>query len=114
MKTFSSASFFRAFDLLVSTSNPGLKQDRWKVDDVHFTRERHSFSGGSHCFAIEIFFLARPGRHSWELMVAKENWWKAGETRVVKAFCWSQRTGGDSKSILAWLRTQEKALLPQA
>ena len=114
MKSLSSASFFRTFDLLVGVSNPGLKQDRWKIEDVYCARERHGFSGGTHCFAIEIFFLSRPGRHGWEFMVVKQNWWKAGQTQLVKSFRWSHRTSGDSKGIMNWMRSQEKAVLHQS
>jgi hypothetical protein len=109
MKTLSSVSFFRAFDLMVGASNPGLKRDRWNVEDVYFARDRHSFSGGTHCFAIEIFLLSRPGRNGWELLVVKENWWKAGQAHAIKTFRWSQRTGGHSKAIIAWLRSKEHA-----
>jgi len=70
MKSLSSASFFRTFDLLVGVSNPGLKQDRWKVEDVSCVRERHGFNGGTHCFAIEIFFF-----HAQNGM-AGNSWWR--------------------------------------
>jgi hypothetical protein len=110
MKTLSSPSFFRTFDLLVGTSNPGLKADQWTVDDVRFTREKHSFSGGTHCFVMEIFFLTRPGRHGWEFMVAKEHWWSDGHKRIIKTLRWSQRTGGEAKNLMTWLRAQEAAL----
>ena len=48
MKTLAQPSFFRAFDLLLSTTNPGLKQAHWIHDGVEFERERHSFSGAKH------------------------------------------------------------------
>ncbi len=110
MKTLSGPSFFRTFDLLVGTSNPGLKADQWAVEDVQFTREKHSFSGGTHCFVVEIFFLSRPGRHGWEFMVAKEHWWNDGHKRFIKTLRWSQRTGGEAKNIMTWWRAQETAL----
>jgi hypothetical protein len=62
MKSLSNASFFRSFDLLVGETNPGQKLDDWKVDDVQFERERHSFSGRTHCYVIDVFtvFASRP------------------------------------------------------
>ena len=41
MKTLASASFFRVFDLLLGTSNPGLRLDAWEIGDVRFEHERH-------------------------------------------------------------------------
>jgi len=45
MKSLSGTAFFRLFDLLAGINNPGLRLDRWAVDDVRFERERHRFSG---------------------------------------------------------------------
>ncbi len=110
MKTLASASFFRAFDLLIGTGNPGLRLDDWQAGGVRFERERHSYSGRSHCFTIEVFLLTRPGRHGWQLMVAKEHWWDGGHKRAIKTLRWSQPLGGSRRDILAWLREQEQAL----
>jgi hypothetical protein len=41
MKSLSGTSFFRLFDMLATANNPGLRLDRWAVDDVRFERERH-------------------------------------------------------------------------
>ena len=65
MKTLASPSFFRLFDLLLSTTNPGLKLLRWTHDGVEFERTRHSMMGPKHSLAIEIFTLTRPGRRGW-------------------------------------------------
>lgn len=107
MKTLSSASFFRAFDLLIGIRNPGLKLDTWESGGVRFERERHSYTGRSYCFAIDVFLLTRPGRRGWELLVAKETWWNGGRQRAIKTLRWSQPTAGSRRDILAWLREQE-------
>ena len=57
MKSLAHPSFFRTFDLLLSTSNRGLKLSRWSHDGVAFERERHSFSGPNHGLTIEIVTL---------------------------------------------------------
>jgi hypothetical protein len=44
MKNFTSPSFFRLFDLLMSTHNPGFRRSRWTLDGVACARERHSFN----------------------------------------------------------------------
>lgn len=77
---------------------------------MNIGRERHSFSGGLHCFTIEIFFLAQPGRRGWELIVAKEHWWNAGHQRPLKTLRWSQLTIGSRKDIMAWLREREREI----
>jgi hypothetical protein len=109
MKTLSSASFFRVFDLMVGTGNPGLKLDRWTIDDVHFERERHSFSGRTHCFVIELFMLSRPGHRGWKLIVAKEHWWDGDYKRVIKELHWARPCEGNRRDIMTWLRRQEIA-----
>jgi hypothetical protein len=45
MKNFTSPSFFRLFDLLMSTHNPGFRRSKWTLDGVDCGRERHSFTG---------------------------------------------------------------------
>jgi hypothetical protein len=103
----SSASFFQVFDLLVGNGNPGLKLDRWTIDDVYFERERHSFSGRTHCFVIELFVLSRAGRRGWKLIVAKEHWWDGDYKPVIKELRWSRPAEGSRRDIMAWLRAQE-------
>jgi hypothetical protein len=111
MKTLASPSFFRLFDLLLSTTNPGLKLLRWTHDGVEFERTRHSTMGPKHGLAIEIFTLTRAGRRGWTLMVIKEYWW-AGEqgNKPLKNLRWARATSGQRSDILHWLRTQEAAL----
>jgi hypothetical protein len=75
MKNFTSPSFFRLFDLLMSTHNPDFRRSRWTLDGVACTRERHSFTGQQYKFALEIFTFTRTGKRGWRLMVAKEYWW---------------------------------------
>jgi hypothetical protein len=107
MKTFFGSSFFRLFDLLLSETNPGQKMDDWTIGDVRVVRERHSFSGSSHCYAIDVFTVSRPGRHRWTLMVVKEYWWDGGHQHTIKTFSWSKQIDGNRREIMKWLRSQE-------
>jgi hypothetical protein len=91
MKSFASPSFFRLLDLLLSTTNPGLKLSRWKFDGVEFERERHSVMGPKHGLAIEIFTLTHAGRRGWTLMVTKEYWWAGEESKALKNLRWARR-----------------------
>jgi len=110
MKSLASPHFFRLFDLLLSTTNPGLKLLRWTRDGVEFERERHSVTAPKHGLAIEIFTLTRTGRRGWTLMVIKEYWWAGEESKALKNLRWARATSGQRSDIFAWLRTQEVAL----
>ena len=111
MKTLASPSFFRLFDLLLSTTNPGLKRLQWVHDGIEFERARHSAMGPKHSLAIEIFTLTRSGRRGWSLIVAKEYWWAGDQgNKALKNLRWARSTSGQRSDILHWLRTQEAAL----
>jgi hypothetical protein len=110
MKNFTNPSFFRLFDLLMSTHNPGLKRSKWTVDGVDCTRERHSFTGQQYGFAVEIFTFARPGRRPWTLMVVQEYWWIGEDAKGSKTLRWARPTGGRRNDIIAWFREQEADL----
>ncbi len=110
MKSLARPSFFRMFDLLVSTVNPGLRLTRWTHDGVNFERERHSFTGPRHSVTIDIFTLTRGGRHGWSLMVTKEYWWAGAQGKPFKNSRWARPLGGQRGDLFAWLRKQEAAL----
>lgn len=110
MKSLARPSFFRMFDLLLSTTNPGLRQSRWTVDAIQFEHERHSFTGPRHSLAISIFTLTRQGRRGWSLMVTKEVWWVGPESKPFKDLRWARHLGGERGDLMAWLRAQEARL----
>jgi hypothetical protein len=110
MKSLASPSFFRTFELLLATTNSGLKRSRWSHDGVEFERERHGFSGPKHGLTIEIFTLTRPGRRGWSLMVTKEYWWAGSENKAFKNVRWARPTSGNRTDILGWLRAQEASM----
>jgi hypothetical protein len=118
VKNFTSPSFFRLFDLLMSTHNPGFKRSKWTLEGVDCARERHSFTGQQHGFAVEIITFAHAGRRGWTLMVVKEYWWIGAEGKDTKLLRWARPTSGRRSDIIAWFRAQEasleRALLPVA
>jgi hypothetical protein len=107
MKSFASPSFFRAFDLLLSNTNPGAKLPYWTVDGVECEHERYSFTGPRHGFAIEIFTLTQPGKRGWSLMVVKEFWWAGKEKDAGRMPHWAKLTQGEREDVFAWFRSQE-------
>jgi hypothetical protein len=113
VKSLARPSFFRVFDLLLSTTNPGLKLSSWTRDGIAWERERHSFAGPNHGQTIEIVTLTRPGRRGWSLMVVKEYWWVSKENKPVRAFRWAKPIEGQRTQIIEWFRSQEAALTPR-
>jgi hypothetical protein len=110
VKTFASASFFRAFDLLLAKTNPSLKLSHWTYDGVEWGRERHSFGGRTHGFAVEVATMTRPGRQGWTLMVVKEFWWAGNQGKELRSSRWAQLLSGRRNDALGWMREQERGL----
>jgi hypothetical protein len=110
MRSLARPSFFRMFDLLMSTTNPGLKLTHWTHDGVEFERERHSFTGPKHGLTIEIVTLTHSGRRGWSLMVTKEYWWTGAESKAFKNLRWARPISGQRNDLFAWLRAQEAGL----
>jgi hypothetical protein len=98
------------FDLLLATTNPGLKLTRWTHDGVEFERERHSFTSARHGLAIEIITLSRSGRRAWSLMVIKEYWWAGANGKPFKNTRWARPLSGSRADLMGWLQAQEKLL----
>jgi len=101
MKNFTSPSFFRLFDLLMSTHNPGFKRSKWTLDGVDCGRERHSFTGQQYGFSVEIFTFSRVGKRGWTLMIVKEHWWIGEDGKDTKALRWARPTSGRRNDIIA-------------
>jgi hypothetical protein len=110
MKSFVGPSFFRLFDLLMGATNSSLKHVHWSIDGVDCERERHSFTGRAHSFAVETFTLTRQGRRGWRLLVVKEYWWTGQAADAARIRRWARPTGGNRRDILAWLQAQEPTL----
>jgi hypothetical protein len=110
MKSLARPSFFRMFDLMLATTNPGLKLMRWTHDGVELERERHSFTSARHGLTIEIITVSRTGRRGWSLMVTKEYWWAGAEGKPFKNTRWARPLSGQRADLMAWLHAQEKLL----
>jgi hypothetical protein len=115
MNHFVRPSFFRLFDMLLSTTNAGFKHSQWTWNGVDFSRERHSFTGPRHSLSVEIFMLTREGRHGWTLMVTKECWWAGDDNnKVLRSPRWARSLAGRRSDIIAWLKEQETAIERQS
>jgi hypothetical protein len=110
MKSLAQPSFFRIFDLLVGTTNPGLKLSSWTRDGIEWERERHTFTGSKHGHSVEIVTTTRPGKRGWSLMVVKEYWWVGKENEAVKSVRWAKPTLGQRDDIMSWFRAEQAKL----
>jgi hypothetical protein len=110
MKSLARPSFFRMFDLLLNTTNSGLRQSCWTVDGVQFEHERHSFTGPRHSVGISVFTLTREGRRGWRLLVTKEIWWFGPDSKPFKDLRWARHLSGQRNDLMAWLKAQEARL----
>ena len=110
MKSLARPSFFRVFDLLLGTTNPGLKLSSWTHDGVTWEHERHSFMGTKHGQTLEIFTLTRPGKRGWSVMIVKEYWWVGKESKPVRALHWAKPIDGQRVEMLNWFRAKEAEL----
>jgi hypothetical protein len=106
MKRLGDPSFFYFFERMVSAHDDGLRLDRWQLDGVSWTREKHGYAGRSHSFNTEVFSGVCPGRGGWELLVVKEHWWQGAQEKSLR---WAMLTAGRRADAMAWLKRQEKA-----
>ena len=75
-------------------------------------RERHSFAGADHSFAVEVFTVVPAGREKWKLLVVKEHWWMSGAADAVKSVQWARAASGRTADVLAWMREREREPAP--
>jgi hypothetical protein len=105
MKRLGDPSFFYFFDRMVSGNDPDFRLDRWTLDGVTWTREKHSYAGQTHSFMNEVFSGVCSGRDGWSLLVVKEHWWKGGQEKSQR---WALLTAGRRADAMAWLKKHEK------
>lgn len=109
MKKIGDASFFRIVDRLLSAGTGRVPRTHWSVDGVEWQRERHSFSGATHGFTIEVTTAERSARPGWRLRVVKE-YWRDGRGESTRDLQWAQVEAGSRAEIVEWLKRQERAL----
>jgi len=111
MPSLNSRSFFFQWRAVYARSNPGLNRDRWEIDGVSWTRERHSFWGERYSLQLEIHRLEHRQRANvdWQLLVVTERWWGANRDKAVRDTTWCKLLSGKADRVRAWLGKQEGA-----
>jgi hypothetical protein len=102
------ASFFRIVDRLLSAGTTRTPKTHWSIDGVEWQRERHSYSGATHGFTIEVTTGNRSERPGWILRVVKE-YWRDGQGESTRDLHWAQVEAGSRAEIVAWLKRQERS-----
>jgi hypothetical protein len=102
------ASFFRIVDRLLSAGTTRTPRTHWSIDGVEWQRERHSYSGATHGFTIEVTTGNRSERPGWILRVVKE-YWRDGQGESTRDLHWAQVEAGNRAEIVAWLKRQERS-----
>jgi hypothetical protein len=103
-------SFMALWHRLLSATNPGAGSDSWRVDDVCWTRHRHSYWGDDYSFQIESHALELGDNHrpAWTLWVVIERWWGRSRKDAVRSTEWSRVTQGNAKLVVRWVQDQAK------
>jgi hypothetical protein len=103
------ASFFRIVDRLLSAGTTRTPTTHWSIDSVEWDRERHSYSGATHGFTIEVTTGVSAGRPGGTLRVVKE-YWRDGRGESTRDLQWAHVEAGSRAQIVDWLKRQERAL----
>lgn len=122
MKSFNDPALFRVVDVLVAAANPpGVPpKSEWTEASVHWSRDRHSYSGGHYSFTTEVCMISCSGNHSrakaWRLLCVKEHWRTGNGDRMRlsgdtdRHVRWARLVSGPRKDALAWLREKQAEL----
>lgn len=110
MKNLWDSRFFNVWNLLLSKTDPGPHTERWSVEAVDWSRERHGFWCADHAFRVEVHRLTCAGHSPWSLMVVSEYWWDETRKDPIRLQRWSRITRGRTADAIAWFRRQESLL----
>jgi len=112
MKSIQSKAFLDTWRLIYSATNPRQDIHCWRVGDVDWSRESHSYAGRDYAYRIDAHVLrrARSSKISWSLLVVQERWWDKRADDALRMFEWRRTLSGRDRDILAWFAEQRLAL----
>jgi hypothetical protein len=105
MRSLHDKSFFWAWDIIYSASNPGRDKDRWVIDGVLWIKERHAYWGNGYSLQLEVHQLQTQhnNKPDWKLLVTVERWWGPDKTLCIRDQFWSKVLDGKSDVVRAWV-----------
>ncbi len=109
MRGLNDRSFLNLFQIVHRANCPEPTRGRWRIDDVEWRKDRHTFSGAGYAFSTEVHQIRRPGgdRQGWALMVVAEYWWDERQ-EVLRSSTWAKALDGNVQVIAAWFRDRER------
>jgi len=109
MRGVNDRNFLNQWQILYRATCPTAAQTHWRVGEVDWRKDRHSFSGADYTVTLEVHHLRCAPRAStpWALMVVTEHWWD-GNGEPLKSASWARAINGNPKAITSWLRAQEQ------
>ena len=116
MSSLHSHSFFWQWQTLYASSNPGHLKDRWKIDGVDWSRERHIYWSDQYSMHLEVHRLERKSgdKLEWQLLVVIERWWGSDRQKSIRDSSWCKLIQGRADRVLAWLQKQDVQRAPPA
>jgi hypothetical protein len=109
MRGVNDRNFMNAWQILYRASCPSPTQALWRVEDVLWRKERHSFFASSYSVSIDVHLLRREPKRGagWQLMVVVENWWSGGN-EIVKTSNWARTVEGNARDVVAWVASRQR------
>jgi len=108
MRGVNDRNFINLWQILHRVTCPTLEESRWRVGDVEWRKDRHSFSGCDYALALEVHSLQHAAKAGlgWKLLVTIEHWWDS-DRAVLRSTTWARVVAGSSKAVIAWLKQQQ-------
>jgi hypothetical protein len=108
MRGVNNRNFLNLWQMVYRASVPSPVQTKWRVGEVEWRKERHSFSGVDYAVSTEVHHLRSrpPAGRSWSLMVVTEHWW-GDDGKPMKSASWARVLEGNPSVIAAWLKSNE-------
>ena len=108
MRGVNDRNFLNLWQIVYRATCPGLDRAQWRVGDVEWRKDRHSFNGDVYSFGHEVHFLACRSSRPWRLMVVSEYWWDA-ERESIRSTTWARVLDGEARAVMAWVFAQERS-----
>lgn len=108
MRGLNDRKFLNLFQIVHRASCPDPTNSHWRVGEVDWRKDRHTFSGAGYAFSTEVHQLRRAaGGSDWALMVVTEYWWDT-RREVLRSTTWAKALEGSAPVIAAWFRDHDK------
>lgn len=105
VKAVRSKGFLDLWRAVYLKTNPGPERSRWRIGEVEWTRQTHSFRGRDYSLWLEIHRLRRDAgtNRGWSVLVVAERWWEEGRTDAFRTVEWRRVLSGKDSDVVSWL-----------